>query len=158
MGQGGGKPRPYPIRSIQAASSSGTGGACPRPGGCCCVSHMCLPLHAPDMFRGIGQQRHVSRLFEGDGQAALVFCARSRFATGFNLATIRNVAFHETAGVFIINLTNVIVTKLAHFAARWSLAARTGAVAPWSAIGSSLHGLFSSSLSLAGGNSACHGS
>jgi hypothetical protein len=84
---------------------------------------MSLPLHAPQMFRSVGQQRHVPRLFEGGGQAALVFRARSRFAAGFNLATIRNVAFHETAGVFIIDLTNVIVTKLANFAARWPLAA-----------------------------------
>jgi hypothetical protein len=105
-------------------------------------------LHASQMFRSVGQQRHVSRLFECDSQAALVFCARSRFAAGFDLATIRNVAFHETAGVFIIDLTHVIVTKLANFAARWPLAARRGrSVAPWSGFRSSLHGLFSSSLS-----------
>jgi hypothetical protein len=109
------------------------------------------------MFRSVGQHRHVSRLFEGDSQAALVLCARSRFAAGFNLATIRNVAFHETAGVFIIDLTNVIVTKLANFAARWPLATRTAAVAPWGGIRSSLHGLFSSFLSLAGGNPARQG-
>jgi hypothetical protein len=82
---------------------------------------MRLPLHAPDMFRSVGQQRHVSRLLERNRQAALVFRARSRFAARFNFATIRNVAFHEAAGVFVIDLTNVIVTKLANFAARWSL-------------------------------------
>jgi len=114
---------------------------------------MRLPLHAPQMFRSVGQQRHVSRLFESGSQAALVFRARARFAAGFNLATIRNVAFHETAGVFIIDLTNVIVTKLAHFAARGPLTPR-GAIAPWAAFRSSLHGLFSSSLSLAGGKPA----
>jgi hypothetical protein len=111
---------------------------------------MRLPLHTPDMFRSVGQQRHVSRLFERNRQAALVFRARSRFAAGFNLATIRNEAFHEAAGVFVIDFTNVIVTKLANFAACWPLAARTaGALAARCAFRSSLHGLFSSSLSLA---------
>src|SRR5579872_5303423 len=113
-----------------------------------CVTHMRLLLHAPDMFRSVGQQRHMSRLFERDRKATLVFRARSRFAAGFNLATIRNVAFHESAGVFVINLTSMIVTKLANFAARWPLSAPTRAIASWSAFRSSLHGLFSSSLSL----------
>jgi len=54
---------------------------------------MRLLLHAPDMFRSVGQQRHVSRLFKRNRQPALVFRARSCFAAGFNLATIRNVAF-----------------------------------------------------------------
>src|SRR5579859_1185755 len=162
--QGGGKPRPYPVRSIQPPRRRVGAGLAPalvnRYGRYyyCCVSHMSLPLHAPQMFRSVGQHRHMSRLFEGDGQAALVFRARSRFAAGFDLATIRNVAFHETAGIFIINLTNVIVTKLANFAARWPLATRTAAIAPWGGIRSSLHGLFSSSLSPAGGNQARRGS
>jgi hypothetical protein len=119
--------------------------------------HMRLLLHAPDVFRSVGQQRHVSRLFERNGQPALVFRARSRFAAGFNLATIRNVAFHEAAGVFVIDFTSMIVTKLANFAARWALAAPTGAIASWSAFRSSLHGLFSSLLSWQHSNSALPG-
>jgi hypothetical protein len=107
---------------------------------------MRLLLHAPDMFRSVGQQRHVARLFERDRKATLVFRARSRFAAGFDLATIRNVAFHESAGVFVINFTSMIVTKLANFAACWPLAAPTRAIASWSAFRSSLHGLFSSSI------------
>ena len=107
---------------------------------------MRLLLHAPDVFRSVGQQRHMSRLFKRNCEPALVFRARSRFAAGFNLATIRNVTFHEAAGVFVIDFTSMIVTKLANFAARWPLAAPTRAIASWSAFRSSLHGLFSSSM------------
>src|SRR5579863_469699 len=109
--------------------------------------HMRLLLHAPYVFRSVGQQRHVPRLFERDAETALVFRARSRFAAGFNFATIRDVAFHETAGVFVIDFTHVVVTKLANLAACWPLAAPTRPVAAWAAcFGSSLHGLFSSSI------------
>jgi len=98
------------------------------------------------MFRSVGQQRHMPRLFERDRETALVFRARSRFAARFNLATIRDVAFHESAGVLVIDFTRMIVTKLANFAARGPLAAPTHAIASWSAFISSLHGLFSSSI------------
>jgi hypothetical protein len=108
--------------------------------------HARLLLHAPYVFRSVGQQRHVSRLFERDREPALMFRARSCFAAGFNLAAIRNVTFHESAGVFVINFTRMIVTKLANFAACWPLTAPTRAIASWSAFRSSLHGLFSSSI------------
>jgi len=98
------------------------------------------------MFRSVGQQRHVPRLFERDRETALVFRARSRFAARFNLATIRDVAFHESAGVFVIDFTRMIVTELTNFAAHGPLAAPTNAIASWSAFRSSLHGLFSSSI------------
>jgi len=88
--------------------------------------HMRLPLHAANVFCSIGQQRHVPRLFKRDSETALVFRASPRLTAGFNLPTIRNVAFHETAGVLVINFTHVIVTKLTDFTASWSLAS------PWS--------------------------
>jgi len=71
---------------------------------------------------GVGQQRHESRLLNSYTETALVFSASTRFTTGFDFATIRNVPFHKTVGVFIINFTHMIVTKLAYFTARSSLA------------------------------------
>jgi len=46
-----------------------------------------------------------------------VFRASAGFAAWFNLATIRNEAFHETVSVFIIDFADVIVAKLTDFAA-----------------------------------------
>jgi hypothetical protein len=80
-------------------------------------------LHAAYVFRSVGQQRHVPCLFKRYAETALMFGASSRLASRFNFATIRNVAFHETVGIFIINFTHMVVTKLAYFAARCTLAA-----------------------------------
>src|SRR5579864_6791547 len=77
-----------------------------------------LALHIAHVFRSVGQQRHEARLLQGGAQAALMFRACPRLAPGFNLATIRNVAFHETTGVLVVDFTHVIVAELAYFAAR----------------------------------------
>jgi len=74
------------------------------------------------MLCGVGQQRHESRLLDSYAETALVFSASARLTAGFDFATIRNVPFHKTVGVFIINFTHMIVTKLAYFTARSTLA------------------------------------
>jgi len=64
----------------------------------------------------------MSRLLKSYAKTALVFSAGPRLAAGFDFSTIRNVTFHETAGVLVINLTHMIVTELAYFTARSALA------------------------------------
>src|SRR5260370_611661 len=79
-------------------------------------------LHASNVFCGVGQQRHESRLLDCYAETALVFSACTRLTTGFDFAAIRNVPFHETVRIFVINFAHVIVTKLAYFTTRSSLA------------------------------------
>jgi len=74
------------------------------------------------MLCSVGQQSHQPGLLNGYTETALMFSASPRLPAGFDFAAIRNVAFHETVGILIINFTHVIVTKLAYFAARSSLA------------------------------------
>jgi hypothetical protein len=74
------------------------------------------------MLCGVGQQRHQPRLLDGYAETTLVFSASTRLTAGFDFATIRNVPFHKTVGVFIINFTHMIMTKLAYFTARSTLA------------------------------------
>jgi hypothetical protein len=64
----------------------------------------------------------MSRLLKSYAKTALVFSAGPRFAAGFDFSTIRNVTFHETAGVLVINFTHMIVTKHTYFTARSTLA------------------------------------
>ena len=60
--------------------------------------------------------------------------AGARLAAGFDLAAIRNVAFHEAAGIFVVDLTYMVMTKLTYFAARRALTAPTFAsLAAWAA-------------------------
>src|SRR5579875_2849629 len=79
-------------------------------------------LHTTHMFGSIRQQCHMPRLLQRHAKAALMFRAGSRLAAGFDFATIRDVAFHETAGILVIDLAHMIVTKLAYFTARSALA------------------------------------
>jgi hypothetical protein len=74
------------------------------------------------MFCCVGQQRHESRLLDSYAETALVFSASPRLTTGFNFTTVRNVPFHKTVRIFKINFMHMIVTKLAYFTARSSLA------------------------------------
>jgi hypothetical protein len=69
-------------------------------------------LRASDMFRRIGQERHMPRAFERNTQAALVLRARTCLATWLNLAAIRNVAA-QARRVFVVNLTHPIHAKCA---------------------------------------------
>jgi hypothetical protein len=63
-----------------------------------------------------------------------------RFTTGLDLSAIRDVALHETTGIFVIDLANMIMTELTDFAARGALASATlAAFAAWTRITASLH-------------------
>jgi hypothetical protein len=90
----------------------------------------------------------LSGLFERGAQETLMFGACPSLPTGFDFAAIRNVAFHETIRVFVIDLAYMIVAKLTNLAARCALASPT--LAPLTAWGTtfrtSLHELFSSLL------------
>jgi hypothetical protein len=70
------------------------------------------------MFCGVWEQSHEACLLQGSTQAALMLGAGTRFTAGFDLPAIRNVPFHETACIFIVNFTHMIVAELTHFAAR----------------------------------------
>jgi len=56
-------------------------------------------------------------LFDSTAQTTLMFSTGSRLAARLDLATIRNIFPQEAVGIFVINLANVIVTKLTNFAA-----------------------------------------
>jgi hypothetical protein len=75
------------------------------------------------MLCSVWQQRHEARLLDSYTETALVFSASARLTAGFDFATIRNVPLHKTVGVFIINFTHMVMTKLAYFTARSSLTA-----------------------------------
>src|SRR5947209_2096468 len=106
---------------------------------------MCLHVHTAHVLGSVGEQGHLSSLFESCTQEALVFGACPGLTTGFNFATVRDVAFHKATGVFIIDFAYMIVTELAYFAARCALASIAIASLPTrGSFGSSLHGLFSS--------------
>jgi hypothetical protein len=101
------------------------------------------PLHATNVLGSIGQQGHLSRLFNGPAQQALMLGARPGLATGLNFAAIRDVAFHEATSILVVDFANMIVAELANFAARCTLAST--ALAPFAAWGrrftTSLHEL-----------------
>jgi hypothetical protein len=74
------------------------------------------------MLGSVGQQSHLTGLFDGPAQQALMFGASPGLAPGFNLAPVRDIAFHEATGFFVVNLADVVVAKLANFAAGRALA------------------------------------
>jgi len=99
-------------------------------------------LRAAHMFCRVGQQGHLSRLFESYTKTALVFGTSPCLTTGFNFPAIGNVAlFAKAAHFLVVNFTHMVMTKLANFAARCALAASTlTSFTTWGAIRSSLHG------------------
>lgn len=104
----------------------------------------CFYSHAAHMLGSVRQQCHMPRLFKSHAKTALVLSAGSRLAAGFDFATIRNVPFHETARILVINLSHMIVTKLAYFTARSALASPARSLATRASFRSSLHEQFSS--------------
>jgi hypothetical protein len=65
----------------------------------------------------VGQQRHLTSLFDGPAQQALMLGTCPGLTTGFNLAAIRDEPLHEAVRLFVVDLADVIVAKLANFAA-----------------------------------------
>jgi hypothetical protein len=74
------------------------------------------------MLGSVGQQSHLTGLFDGPAQQALMFGACPGLAPGFDLATVRDIAFHEAIGFLVVNLADVVMAKLANFAAGRALA------------------------------------
>src|SRR6266567_9306744 len=85
-------------------------------------------------------------MFESYTETALMFGASPRLATRLDFATIRDVALLiQTSHFFVVDLSCLIVTKLAYFTARCPLATSALASFPtWGTFRSSLHRLFSS--------------
>jgi hypothetical protein len=73
------------------------------------------------MLCSIGEQSHKASLLDRGAQPALVLGTGTSFAAGFDFATIRDVAFHETIGIFIVNFTHMIMAELTNFAATTAL-------------------------------------
>jgi hypothetical protein len=71
----------------------------------------------------------VASLFERDAQPALVFRARAGFPAWLDFATVGDIALHKAASVLIINLTHMVMAKLANFAASAALAATASVAA-----------------------------
>jgi hypothetical protein len=86
----------------------------------------------------------MSSLFQRHAQSALVLCASTSLPAWFDLTPIGDVALQKAVGIFIIDLTHVIMTELANFAAPAALTAR--AFIATRAIRSSLHELSPSIL------------
>jgi hypothetical protein len=80
------------------------------------------------MLCRIGEQSHKASLFDRGTQTTLMLGARASFAAGFDFSTIRDVSFHETVGIFIVNFTDMIVAELTDFAAS---AALTTTITSW---------------------------
>src|SRR2546430_16885497 len=100
-----------------------------RPHLYCVMRHiyLLLPLHTAHMFCGVGQQRHMPRLFKRHAKTALVLSAGPRLAAGVNFFTIRDVPFHEKAGGLLIKITYVSVEKMGYFSAGSKLEIRKAA-------------------------------
>ena len=75
-------------------------------------------MQVAHMLGSIGKQGHKTRLLERGTQAALMLGAGSCLAARLDLAAIRNKAFQQAAGVFVIDVAHMIMAKLANFAAR----------------------------------------
>src|SRR5258708_4580681 len=75
-----------------------------------------LDLVAAQVVCREGQQRQVTRPFDGDGQAALMFGARPGLAARANLPSIRQVAA-KGVGVFVGYFLDFVQAKIADFAA-----------------------------------------
>ena len=82
-------------------------------------------LDAAHMLCGEGQQGHVARAFERDGQAALVLGAGAGFAARLNLGAVRQVAA-QALGILIVDVAHVVHTELADLAARAIFTTGTG--------------------------------
>lgn len=65
----------------------------------------------------------MASLFERDAQTALVFGACTSFPPWLDFAPIGDVALHKAAGIFVVDLADVIMTKLANLAASAALSA-----------------------------------
>jgi hypothetical protein len=57
--------------------------------------------------------------------------ASASFAAWLNFTTIRDVAFHITASIFVIDFAYVIVTKLTYFAPRHAVATAFAPISAW---------------------------
>jgi hypothetical protein len=82
----------------------------------------------------------MSSLFQCHAQPALVFRTGAGFAAWLNFASIRDVALHKAAGILVIDLTHMIMAKLANFAADTALTP-PASLAAWCSFRSSLHEL-----------------
>jgi hypothetical protein len=110
---------------------------------CVSLTTSTLHVHATHVLGGIRQQGHLPGLFESHAEKALMLGARPGLPTGFDFSSIGDVAFHKTAGIFVIDLAYMIVTELTYFAARCTLTAPAlTPFAAWGPFRSSLHGLF----------------
>ncbi len=78
------------------------------------------------MRGGIGQKRHVARVFQRNGKAALVFGAGACLAARLDFGALRDVAA-QTPNILVINLTNMIHAESADLAARAKIAATSAA-------------------------------
>jgi hypothetical protein len=82
----------------------------------------------------------VASLLERDAQSALVLCARAGFPAWLDFATIGDIALHKATGVLVIDLTHMVMAKLANFAASAALTA-PASFAARSSFRSSMHEL-----------------
>src|SRR5436305_12860545 len=104
-----------------------------------------LSVHATHVLGSVGEQCHLSCLFDCYAQEALMFGACPGLTTRLDFTTIRDIALDETNSVFVIDLASMIVAELTYFTARCALA--SWAIASFATRGSfrtSLHRLFSS--------------
>src|SRR5258708_39676764 len=92
------------------------------------------------MFCGVRQESHMAGLLQRHTQPTLVFGTGASLTTWLNLPPVRNVALKKAAGIFVINLTHMVMTELTNFAASAALTTWTP-VATWP-LRSSLHELF----------------
>jgi hypothetical protein len=81
----------------------------------------------------------MASLLERNAQAALMLRARAGFPARLDFATIGDVTLHKAAGVLVINLTHMVMAKLANFAASAAFTAPASLAAR--SIRSSMHEL-----------------
>jgi hypothetical protein len=67
------------------------------------------------MFGSVGEQSHEASLFNSSTQTTLMLRTGACLTTGLDLPTIRDVALHEAACIFIINFAYVVMAKLTDF-------------------------------------------
>src|SRR5258708_38108765 len=71
-----------------------------------------------------------------------MFGTCSRLAAGFDLSTVGDVAFQETASIFVVNFAHMVMTKITYFTARCALSASSlTSLTTWGTFCSPLHGL-----------------
>jgi hypothetical protein len=82
---------------------------------------MAYRLHAAHMLCSVGEQSHKASLFDRATQAALMLGTGASFAAWFDFPAIRDVTFHVTIGIFIVNFAYMIMAELTNFAASAAL-------------------------------------